>query len=225
MLDDIFAKLFPKKPTATAGLVEYIIAGLGNPGGQYEDTRHNAGFLALDYIAQKFGVSINRVKFKSYTTEVNISGRKVLLLKPATYMNLSGTAVVEALAFHKVPVENLLVLFDEVALPAGSMRIRREGSAGGHNGMKNIIYLTGKDTFPRIRIGIGKGVHPDMDMKDWVLGRFTKEETELILPVFEQVSEAAGLIIDGQIDEAMGRFNKRHIGEKPGGREPDGESE
>ena len=223
MLDDLFAKLFPKKPDLPSGPIEYIIAGLGNPGTSYEDTRHNVGFLALDHIAGQYGAKINRVKFKSYTGEAVIAGKKVLLLKPATYMNKSGQAIVEALHFHKLPVENLLVLFDEIALPPGTMRIRREGSAGGHNGMRNIIYLTGQDTFPRIRIGIGGKPHPDMELSDWVLGRFTKEESALIAPVFDQVKQAAELIVGGEITQAMSLFNKRHIGPKSNTQPPPGE--
>ena len=225
MLDDLFQKLFPKKSALPAGPVEYIIAGLGNPGAQYEDTRHNAGYLALNHIAEKYGVSVNKIKFKSYTGEAIIAGKKVLLLKPATYMNRSGEAIVEALGFHKLPVENLLVLSDEVALPTGSLRIRREGSAGGQNGLKNIIYLTGQDTFPRIRIGIGKGSHPDIDLKNWVLGRFTQAERALIMPVFGQINEAVELVVGGDITEAMSRFNKRHIGPKPADQGTDGESQ
>jgi len=215
MLDDLFGKLFPKKPAVTAGPVEFIIAGLGNPGAQFEDTRHNIGYLALDHIARQYGVGVSRVKFKSFTGQAVIAGKKVLLLKPATYMNLSGQAVAEALSFYKLPVENLLVIYDDVALPAGSMRIRREGSAGGQGGMKNIIYLTGKDTFPRIRIGVGAKSHPEIDLKDWVLGQFTREEQELILPVLDQVKQAAELIVGGDITQAMNRYNRRHIGPKP----------
>ena len=220
MLDDLFAKLFPKKPALPGGPVEYIIAGLGNPGSQYEDTRHNAGYLALDHIAKEYGVSVSRAQFKSFTGQAVIAGKKVLLLKPATYMNLSGQAVVEALNFHKLTVENLLVIYDDVALPAGSMRIRREGSAGGQGGMKNIIYLTGQDTFPRIRIGVGGKPHEGIDLKDWVLGRFTKEEWELILPVFDQTKQAAEQIVGGDITQAMNLFNKRHIGPKPPEHQP-----
>jgi len=212
MLDDLFAKLFPKKPATPAGPVEFIIAGLGNPGVQYEDTRHNAGFLALDYIAGKCGAKITRVKFKSYTGEAMLAGRKVLLLKPATFMNKSGQAVVEALGFHKLPIENLLVLYDEIALPPGTLRIRAEGSSGGHNGMKNIIYLTGKDNFPRIRLGIGGKPHPEMELSDWVLGRFAKQEAEALEGTFPQVLQAAEMILRGEILDAMARLNKRHIG-------------
>ena len=220
MLDDLFAKLFPKKPALPGGPVEFIIAGLGNPGSQYEDTRHNAGYLALDHIARHYGAVVSRAHFKSFTGQAVIAGKKVLLLKPATYMNLSGRAVVEALNFHKLPVENLLVIYDDVALPSGSMRIRREGSAGGQGGMKNIIYLTGQDNFPRIRIGVGAKPHSQTGLKDWVTGQFTKEEWEAILPVFDQTKQAAELIVGGDITQAMNLFNKRHIGPKPQSEQP-----
>jgi PTH1 family peptidyl-tRNA hydrolase len=211
MLDDLFAKLFPKKQTVT-GPVEFIVVGLGNPGAEYEDTRHNAGFLAVDHIAAKYGAKVSRVKFKSYTGECVIGGRKVLLMKPATYMNKSGEAAQEALSFHKLPSENLIVLYDEIALPPGTLRIRASGSAGGHNGMKNIIYLTGLDNFPRVRIGIGGKPHPDMELSDWVLGRFTKPEAEAVASTFEAVAGAVEMIVGGEILQAMAKFNKRHIG-------------
>jgi len=215
MLDELFAKLFPKKTAAPTGPVDFIIAGLGNPGADYEYTRHNAGFLALDYIAEKLGVKVNRVKFKSYTGEGVLAGKKVLLLKPATYMNKSGEAITEALGFYKLPVQNLLVLVDDIALPTGAMRIRGEGSDGGQNGLKNIIYLTGEDAFPRIRIGVGAKPHQNADLRNWVLTRFSKEESELIGPVFEQAAAAAEMIVSGDIAGAMNRFNKRGVGPKP----------
>ena len=215
MLDDLFAKLFPKKDAPTGGPVEYIIAGLGNPGAEYEYTRHNAGFLALDHIAEKLGVKVNRVKFKSYTGEGVLAGKKVLLIKPATFMNKSGEAITEALGFYKLPVQNLLVLVDDIALPTGAMRIRGAGSDGGQKGLKSIIYLTGQDAFPRIRIGVGAKPHQDADLRNWVLTRFSKEEGELIGPIFEQAAAAAEMIVAGDIEGAMSRFNKRGVGPKP----------
>jgi len=215
MLDDLFAKLFPKKSAAPQGPVEFIIAGLGNPGADYEHTRHNAGFLAIDQIAEKLDVKVNRVRFKSYTGEGVLAGKKVLLLKPATYMNKSGEAVTEALGFYKLPVQNLLVLVDDIALPTGAMRIRKEGSDGGQKGLKNIIYLTGEDTFPRIRIGVGAKPHQDADLRNWVLTRFSQEEGELLDPVFEQVAAATEMIVAGDIEGAMNRYNKRGVGPKP----------
>ncbi|MCL2580566.1 MAG: aminoacyl-tRNA hydrolase [Oscillospiraceae bacterium] len=215
MLDDLFAKLFPKKPELPGGPVEFIIAGLGNPGTEYEITRHNAGFLAIDRIAQKYGAAVNRVKFKSYSGEAVIAGKKALLLKPATYMNKSGEAIVEALGFYKLPIESLLVIYDEIALPVGTLRIRREGSSGGQKGMENIIYLTGKDNFPRVRIGVGDKPHPDFPLKDWVLSRFTEKENEVMQTAFDHAAQAAQLIVSGDITGAMNQFNKRHVGPKP----------
>ena len=215
MLDDLFAKLFPKKAAAPARPVEFIIAGLGNPGAEYEYTRHNAGFLALDHIAEKHSIKVNRVRFKSYTGEGVIAGKKVLLLKPATFMNKSGEAIVEALGFYKLPIESLLVLVDDTALPTGAMRIRKEGSDGGQKGLKSIIYLTGEDTFPRIRLGVGAKPHQDADLRNWVLTRFSLEEGEALGPVFEQAAAAAELILAGDIEGAMNRYNKRGVGPKP----------
>ncbi|MCL2856441.1 MAG: aminoacyl-tRNA hydrolase [Oscillospiraceae bacterium] len=215
MLDDLFAKLFSKKTAAPAGPVEFIIAGLGNPGADYEYTRHNAGFLALDHIAEKIDVKINRVKFKSYTGEGVLAGKKVLLIKPATYMNKSGEAIVEALGFYKLPVQNLLVLVDDIALPTGALRIRGAGSDGGQNGLKNIIYLTGEDAFPRVRIGVGSKPHQDADLRNWVLTRFSEEEGKILEPIFEQVTGAAEMIVSGDIEGAMNRYNKRGVGPKP----------
>ena len=215
MLDELFARLRTKKPTLPAGPVEFVIAGLGNPGTQYQATRHNAGFLALDEIARRIGVKVDRVRFKSFAGEGMIAGKKVLLLKPATFMNKSGQAIVEALAFYKLSTQQLLVLVDDIALPTGSLRIRPKGSDGGQNGLKNIIYLTGRDDFARIRIGVGSKPHPDMDMKDWVLSRFSPEEGELLGPVFEQVLQAGEMIVTGDTAGAMARFNKRSIGKNP----------
>jgi len=206
MLDDIFRKLFSSAP-APAGPVEYIVAGLGNPGYGYEYTRHNAGYLAMDFIAARHKTKITRVKFKSYCGDCTLAGKRALLLKPATYMNRSGQAVQEAMAFHKIPIENVLVICDDISLPFGVTRIRRKGSDGGHNGLKNIIYLTGQDTFPRIKIGVGGKPHADMELADWVLGQITPEEEKALGPVWESTLAAVELILKGSIEEAMNRFN------------------
>lgn len=203
-----FKNLFASKPAAApTGPVEYIVAGLGNPGREYEATRHNTGFLAIDYIAEKCGAQIKKLKFKALTGDAVIAGKRVLLLKPSTYMNLSGQSVTEAMAFYKVPVENLIVISDDTALPIGKMRIRRSGSDGGQKGLGNIIYLLGKDTFPRIRIGVGTKPHPEMSLADWVLSRFTEKDFKALAPMWDNAYQAVGLIVQGKIDEAMNRFN------------------
>ncbi len=208
MLDDLFAKLFPKDSAAPSGPVEYIVAGLGNPGTEYENTRHNAGYMALDRLAEKYGVRVNRIRFKSLCGECVIQGKKVLLLKPTTYMNLSGQAVQEALAFYKLPVQRLIVLCDDINLAPGRLRIRRSGSDGGQNGLKNIIYLTGSDAFPRVRIGIGGKSHPNMDLKDWVLGRFSPDEIKLVAPALDHAAAAVELLVQDKIAEAMNLYNR-----------------
>lgn len=198
---------FKKSAPSAGGAVEFMIVGLGNPGREYEGTRHNAGFMGLDAIAEQFHTEIKRIKFKGLTGECRIAGKKVLLLKPSTFMNLSGQSVQEAMRFYKLSPEQVLVLFDDINLEPGKLRIRRKGSDGGHNGMKNIIYLSGSDQFPRIKIGIGKKPHPEYDLKDWVLSRFSKEEQKALSAAFPQITEAAELIISGKLDEAMNRFN------------------
>ncbi len=211
MLDQLFATLFPAS-AVPAGPVEYVVAGLGNPGQEYAETRHNAGWLALETIAAGAGARVNRIRFKSLAGECALGGVRVLLLKPTTYMNLSGHAAQEALAFYKLPIERLVVLCDDVALPFGQLRVRRAGSDGGQKGLANIIYLTGSNAFARVRIGIGRPPHPDMDVKDWVLSRFSPAERAALEPVLGRAAQAAGLIVAGKCDEAMNLFNRT---EKP----------
>ncbi|MBR2578546.1 MAG: aminoacyl-tRNA hydrolase [Clostridia bacterium] len=187
--------------------IDYIIVGLGNPGRQYENTRHNSGFRALDHIANNLGTGIDREKFKSLVCDVNLSGKRVLLLKPQTYMNLSGQAVTEAISFYKVPPENVLLIFDDISLPVGKIRIRKSGSHGGQNGVKNIIALSGSDNFPRIRIGIGEKPSPAWDLSDWVLSKFSKSETDTINETLCDVQSAAEMIVSGEIESAMNKFN------------------
>ncbi len=189
------------------GSVEYIIVGLGNPDKKYENTRHNTGWLALDYIAEKQNCRVNRIKFKSFVGECNMGGSKVLLMKPTTYMNNSGQAVVEAMNFYKLPPENVIVIFDDISLDVGKMRIRAKGSDGGQKGMRSIIYLSGKDTFPRIKIGIGAKPNPNWDLADWVLSKFTDSEKKLLEEKFENAANAAELIIKGDIARAMNVYN------------------
>lgn len=198
--------MFFKSKTPT-GPIEYVIVGLGNPGRQYENTRHNAGFLSMDYIASELGVKLNKIKFKSTVAEATVAGKRCLLMKPSTFMNLSGQAVTEAMRFYKIPPEKTVIIFDDVSLDVGSMRVRRKGSDGGQNGMKNIIYLSGSDRFPRVKIGIGKKPHPDYDLKDWVLSRFSEKEKQQLSDLFPKIFDAVKLIVSDDIDQAMNLYN------------------
>ena len=187
--------------------VDYIIAGLGNPGSQYDLTRHNAGFMAVDKIAEEYKVKVDRIKFKSLCNTFEMKGKKVLLMKPQTFMNLSGQSITEAMNFYKVPIENVIILCDDISLEPSKLRIRRKGSDGGHNGLKNIIYLSGKDTFPRIRIGVGQKPHPDYDLADWVLSRFTPSEQKLMAEGVEKAMRSCEFMVQDKIDQAMNKFN------------------
>ncbi len=189
------------------GAVELLVVGLGNPDRKYENTRHNCGWLALDYMADKLGCRLNKIKFKSYTGEAVIGGKKALLMKPTTYMNNSGEAVTEAMRFYKISPENVIVIFDDVSLEVGRMRIRQKGSDGGQKGMRSIIYLSGSDAFPRVKIGIGAKPEHFRDLADWVLSKFTNDERKTLEGMFENTCEAVALIAEGKIDRAMNRFN------------------
>ncbi len=203
----LFAKKKENDTQAAASGVEYIIVGLGNPGKEYETTRHNAGFMAVDAIAKEYLTDIKKLQFKALTGKASIAGHGCLLLKPQTFMNLSGQSVVAAMNFYKVPAENVIVLFDDISLEPGHLRIRRKGSDGGHNGMKNIIYLSGKDTFPRVKLGVGAKPHPQYNLADWVLSHFKKEEMEGLQKAIERCPEIVKLIVDGKMDLAMNRHN------------------
>ncbi len=195
------------KKSATSSAIEYIIVGLGNPGKEYENTRHNCGFIALDYMAEKLDCKINKIKFKSTVGDCMINGHRCLLMKPSTFMNLSGQAVTQAMNFYKIPSENVIVIFDDISLDVGKMRIRRKGSDGGQKGMQNIIYLSGSENFPRIKVGIGKKPHPDYDLKKWVLSRFTDSDKKLIAPLLDNIVDAVSYIVDNNIDKAMNLYN------------------
>ncbi len=199
--------MFFKSKNKTSSAVDYIIVGLGNPGRQYECTRHNCGFEAIDILAQKNNCQMKKIRFKSTTGECNIGGNKCLLMKPSTYMNNSGEAVVQAMNFYKIKPENVIIIFDDISLDVGRMRIRMKGSDGGHNGMKNIIYLTGSDMFPRIKVGVGKKPHPEYDLKDWVLSRFSQAESKIMNEMYEKAASAAELIVQGKSAQAMQNFN------------------
>ena len=202
---DLFKKIEKKED---AKPVTHIIAGLGNPGAEYEKTRHNAGFLAIDYIASKYNVSINRLKFKALVAEADISGKRVLLMKPQTFMNSSGEAIGEAAAFYKIPAENIIVLHDEISFDAGIIRIRRKGSAGGHNGLKSIIAHISSDAFPRVKIGICQKPSPDYDLARWVLGKFPAEDMRKMEERFPDILNSAELILSGDIESAMNKYSK-----------------
>lgn len=196
---------FPKR---TASSVTWLVVGLGNVGDQYESTRHNAGFDALDALADTLDLPIQRLKFRAYTNTADVGGQRVLLMKPVTYMNLSGEAVKQAADFYKIPPEHILVISDDVALPPGKLRIRASGSAGGHNGLKNIIAHLHSEQFPRIRIGVGQKPYPEYDMIDWVLGRPQGEERTAIEGAVKRAAQAVEIVIQEGIDRAMNQFNR-----------------
>lgn len=183
----------------------YIIVGLGNPGKKYENTRHNMGFLTIDRMAEEYGISVDKIKFKALVGEGRIAGQRVVLVKPQTYMNLSGQSVQEIMHFYKEDIENLIVIYDDLDIPAGKIRVRKKGSAGTHNGMRNIVQMLADDGFPRIRVGIGgekKG-----DLIDFVIGGVSKSEMELLREATVQASKAAVAIVEKGIEKAMNEYN------------------
>ena len=187
----------------------YLIAGLGNPGKQYEMTRHNIGFHAIDYIADELGVKVTKLKNKAIYGEGNIAGHKVLLVKPQTYMNLSGDSLVEFTKFYKIPNENVIVISDDIDLAVGRIRIRQKGSAGGHNGLKSIIARLGGENFQRVRIGVGAPAHEDYDLADFVLGRFGKDEIPVLEEAIIKADKAVKEIISRGVESAMNKFNSK----------------
>ncbi len=203
----MFEKWKNRRATTPSGAPEYLIAGLGNPGPKYEYTRHNAGFLCIDLLAQQLSVKIDRIKFKSIVADVAIEGRRCLLMKPQTFMNNSGEAVRDAANFYKIPPEHVIILFDDISLPPGKLRIRRKGSDGGHNGIKSIIYLLNSDQFPRVKLGVGAKPHPDYDLADWVLSPFQKDELPRMKEAMEKACEAVRLIVQDDMDHAMNLYN------------------
>lgn len=194
---------FSKRP----GPVEWLVVGLGNPGPKYEWTRHNMGFLVIDELADREKIPVQKLKYRALTNTALIGGQSVLLMKPTTYMNLSGEAVGEAARFYKIPPQRVLVISDDVALPQGKLRIRRSGSAGGHNGLKNIISHLGSDQFPRIKVGVGGKPHPDHDMADWVLGKFTGQDKKVMEEAVSRAADAVTLLLEQGPDQAMAKFN------------------
>lgn len=191
----------------SGGAVDWLIVGLGNPGQKYEHTRHNMGFLTVELLAEQLNVKLNKVKFKSAYNIVRFAGQKCLVMKPQTYMNLSGESVGEAARFYKIPADHVLVISDDVSLPAGKLRIRGGGSAGGHNGLKNIIQHLGTDRFPRIKVGVGSPRPGEHDMVDWVMGKPMGEDRTAVEDALDRAGDAAKTLITEGIDRAMNRFN------------------
>ena len=187
--------------------VDWIVVGLGNPGREYERTRHNVGYRTADLLAKDAGVKIDRAKFRGLTRTLTLAGKKVLLLKPETYMNNSGEAVQLAAMFYKVPIDHILVVSDDVSLPVGTIRVRAEGSAGGHNGLKSVISRLGSQEFPRVKIGVGAKPHPEYDLADWVLSAFSPQEEALIGPAVEKAAAAVQELIKNGPQSAAARYN------------------
>ena len=195
--------LFKKSPTA----VDWLLVCLGNYGKKYENTRHNIGFLAAERLIEKRDLKCNRLRFKALTEVIDFGGAKVLLMMPQTYMNLSGEAAGEAARFYKIPPERVLVISDDVSLPLGRLRVRASGSAGGHNGLKNIIAHLGTDQFPRVKVGVGAPEHPDFDMVDWVIGSFSNDERKVVDAAIDRALDAAECVIRSGVTEAQNKFN------------------
>lgn len=196
-----------KRQKQVAGAPEWIIAGLGNPGPKYEHSRHNAGFMALDALCEKNSVKLRKIRFFSLIGYGTISDSNILFVKPQTFMNLSGKAVSAAADYYRIPMERVIVIYDDVSLPVGKIRVRKKGSAGGHNGIKDIIRLCGTEDFPRVKIGIGSPENPGYELTDWVLGRFGKEEIPAVKSAIERAALAAEKIIAEGAEAAAGEFN------------------
>ena len=196
-----------KATPAPSGSPEFMVVGLGNPGKEYEFTRHNAGFLTVDHIAAEENAEVKKLKYKALIGDTVIGGHRCLLIKPQTYMNNSGEAVREISQFYKIPPEKIIVIFDDISLPCGKLRIRRKGTDGGHNGIKSIIYHLNSDNFPRIKVGVGAKPHPDYNLADWVLSTFKKDEMEELKKAITKATEVLPLMLDGEIDKAMNKAN------------------
>lgn len=200
---DLFKKIESADAVKKSDPPEYIVVGLGNPGPKYQKTRHNAGFMFMDYLEEKCSCSINRSRFKSLCADAVIGGKRVILMKPQTFMNLSGEAVAEAANFYKIPPQNVIVISDDVTIDAAKLRVRRKGSHGGHNGLRNISLHLGTDDYPRIKIGVGQKPHPDFDMVDWVLGNLSDEDIKATKDKYCYVYEGLIKILEGDVDGAM----------------------
>lgn len=204
---DLFRQIESCSDSRMHGKLTWIIAGLGNPGLEYEHTRHNAGFLTMEQLAQNCGVKLGQMKFQADCAEAMVGEVRCLLMKPATYMNRSGDSIAAAAKFYKIPSEQVLVIYDDISLPPGKLRIRRKGSAGGHNGIKSIIAQLGTEEFPRIRVGVGAKPTPQYDLADWVLSKFTEEEQAVLQSAMEHAADAAKLIVQGEMNQAMNQYS------------------
>lgn len=198
---------FKKSNGISHGPIEFLIVGLGNPGKNYEFTRHNAGFLTLDHIASELDTEIKMLKNNALVADVVIDGHRCLLVKPQTFMNNSGTAVRDIANFYKISPEKIIVIFDDISLPCGKLRIRRKGSDGGHNGIKSIIYHLNSDQFPRIKIGVGAKPNPEYDLADWVLSKFGKDDMEQLKAAITKATDVLPFMLNGDIDKAMNKAN------------------
>lgn len=203
---DLFRKIEKNTPAAK-GPITHLVVGLGNPGGEYAATRHNVGFLCLDHFAQRLGVRFDRARFHALTGEAMWGEHRVLLIKPQTFMNLSGTAVREAAAFYHIPPERVIVISDDVNFTVGRIRVRAKGSDGGHNGIKHIIAQLGSDAFPRVRVGVGEKPHPDFSLADWVLSAFSEDEMKVLQAAFARIEGGMPMLLRGDIPAAMQHCN------------------
>ncbi|HBL84069.1 MAG: aminoacyl-tRNA hydrolase [Clostridiales bacterium GWF2_38_85] len=192
--------------------VDFIVAGLGNQGIQYNNTRHNVGFMFINYIEKKINIKVNRIKHFSLSAKVNINDKKIIILKPQTYMNDSGRAILDASHYYKIPINKILIIYDDITLPVGSIRIRKKGSSGGHKGIKSIIEYIGSDEFPRIKIGVGSPNNPEHELANYVVSSISDKEHKMIEATFADIYDAVQMIFDGNIETAMNKYNKRGIG-------------
>ena len=204
---DLFKQIESGSAGNLHGRLTWIVAGLGNPGLEYENTRHNAGFLTMEELAKQCGAKLDQMKFKSDCGEAMLGEGRCLLMKPTTYMNLSGDAIAAAANFYKIPPEQVLVIYDDISLPPGKLRLRRKGSAGGHNGIKSIIAQLGTEEFPRIRVGVGAKPNPQYDLADWVLSKFSEEDMKALQPALEHAADAAKKIVSGDMNGAMNLYS------------------
>ncbi|MFR3812503.1 MAG: aminoacyl-tRNA hydrolase [Ruminococcus callidus] len=204
---DLFKQIESGSAGNLHGKLTWIVAGLGNPGLEYENTRHNAGFLTMEELAKQCGAKLDQMKFKSDCGEAMLGEVRCLLMKPTTYMNLSGDAIAAAANFYRIPPEQVLVIYDDISLPPGKLRLRRKGSAGGHNGIKSIIAQLGTEEFPRIRVGVGAKPNPQYDLADWVLSKFSEEDMTALQPALEHAADAAVKIVGGDMNTAMNLYS------------------